>query len=183
MKPARGRAWRSAPGTRSYAARWICAAAAGLPAFAHAADAVTSATGAGALAQAGLGLFAIIALILGLAWLARRAGLVRHVQGGLMKVVGSTSLGARQRLLLVEVGDTWLVLGVSAGEIRTLHTLPAGSASPGEAIAGIGGMGGGMGSTHTSPQAPFGDKATFAQKLLRSMQQNLQQTLQQTPKS
>lgn len=176
MKPARGRALRPAPGTRSYAARSICAAAAGLPGLAHAADAVSGATGAGALAQAGLGLFAIIALILGLAWLARRAGLVRHVQGGVMKVVGSTSLGARQRLLLVEVGDTWLVLGVSAGEIRTLHTLPAGSAAPGEAIAGIGGMAG-MGSTPTSPQAPFGDKATFAQKLLRSMQQNLQQTL------
>lgn len=179
MKPARGRALRSAPGTRSYAARSLCGAAAGLPVLAHAADAVTGATGAGALAQAGLGLFAIIALILGLAWLARRAGLVRHVQGGLMKVVGSTSLGARQRLLLVEVGDTWLVLGVSAGEIRTLHTLPAGSAAPGEAIASIGGMN----STKVSPQAPFGDKATFAQKLLRSMQQNLQQTLQQTPKS
>lgn len=176
MKPALGRALQPAPGTRSYAARSICGAAAGLPALAHAADAVTGATGAGALAQAGLGLFAIIALILGLAWLARRAGLVRHVQGGVMKVVGSTSLGARQRLLLVEVGDTWLVLGVSAGEIRTLHTLPAGSAAPGEAIAGIGGMAG-MGSTPTSPQAPFGDKATFAQKLLRSMQQNLQQTL------
>lgn len=172
MKPARGRALRSAPGTRSYAARSLCGAAAGLPVLAHAADAVTGATGAGALAQAGLGLFAIIALILGLAWPAR------HVQGGLMKVVGSTSLGARQRLLLVEVGDTWLVLGVSAGEIRTLHTLPA-SAAPGEAIASIGGMN----STKVSPQAPFGDKATFAQKLLRSMQQNLQQTLQQTPKS
>lgn len=176
MKPALGRALRPALGTRSYAARSICGAAAGLPVLAHAADAVTGATGAGALAQAGLGLFAIIALILGLAWLARRAGLVRHVQGGVMKVVGSTSLGARQRLLLVEVGDTWLVLGVSAGQIRTLHTLPAGSAAPGEAIAGIGGMAG-MGSTPTSPQAPFGDKATFAQKLLRSMQQNLQQTL------
>ncbi len=182
MKPARGRALRPAPGPRPYAARSLCGAATGLPVLAHAADAVTGATGAGALAQAGLGLFAIIALILGLAWLARRAGLVRHVQGGLMKVVGSTSLGARQRLLLVEVGDTWLVLGVSAGEIRTLHTLPAGSAAPGEAIAGIGGMGG-MGSTHASPHTPFGDKATFAQKLLRSMQQNLQQTLQQTPKS
>lgn len=176
MKPARGRALRPALGTRSYAARSICAAAAGLPGLAHAADAVTGATGAGALAQAGLGLFAIIALILGLAWLARRAGLVRHVQGGVMKVVGSTSLGARQRLLLVEVGDTWLVLGVSAGEIRTLHTLPAGSAAPGEAIAGMGGMSS-KGSTPMSPQAPFGDKTTFAQKLLRSMQQNLQQTL------
>lgn len=117
---------------------------------------VSSATG---LAQAGLGLFAVIALILLLAWLARRAGLVRHGQGGQMKVVGSTMLGPRQRLVMVEVGDTCLVLGVSAGEIRTLHTLPAQAAH--------------------KPDHPSGSAATpgsagsFGQKLLRAMQDNL----------
>ncbi len=119
-------------------------------------------SGAGSLAQAGLGLFAVIALILGMAWLARRAGLVRHATGGVMKVVGSTMLGARQRLVLVEVGDTWLVLGVSPGEIRPLHSMPANA----------------TGSTSTDPltparatgmpQPPTG--GTFAEKLLRSLQ-------------
>ncbi|EHP43884.1 flagellar biosynthesis protein, FliO [Cupriavidus basilensis OR16] len=117
---------------------------------------VSSATG---LAQAGLGLFAVIALILLLAWLARRAGLVRHGQGGQMKVVGSTMLGPRQRLVMVEVGDTCLVLGVSAGEIRTLHTLPAQAAHKPDQPSG---------STATP-----GSAGSFGQKLLRAMQDNL----------
>ncbi|GAB7545235.1 flagellar biosynthetic protein FliO [Cupriavidus sp. CuC1] len=117
---------------------------------------VSSATG---LAQAGLGLFAVIALILLLAWLARRAGLVRHGQGGQMKVVGSTMLGPRQRLVMVEVGDTCLVLGVSAGEIRTLHTLPAQAAHKPDQPSG---------STATP-----GSAGSFGHKLLRAMQDNL----------
>ncbi|WP_420998344.1 flagellar biosynthetic protein FliO [Cupriavidus sp. 30B13] len=115
-------------------------------------------SGAASMAQAGLGLFAVIALILLLAWLARRAGLVRHGQGGAMKVVGSTMLGPRQRLVMVEVGDTCLVLGVSAGEIRTLHTLPAQARQPGQEPDG--------------PANPAGN-GSFGQKLLRAMQHNL----------
>ncbi|MDK2658167.1 flagellar biosynthetic protein FliO [Cupriavidus consociatus] len=135
------------------------------PALALAADGkpAPAISGAGSLAQAGLGLFAVIALILGMAWLARRAGLVRHATGGMMKVVGSTMLGARQRLVLVEVGDTWLVLGVSPGEIRPLHSMPANAtggtyADPLTPAARATGM----------PQPPTG--GTFAEKLLRSLQ-------------
>ncbi|WP_454725057.1 MULTISPECIES: flagellar biosynthetic protein FliO [Cupriavidus] len=143
-------------------------AAAGNPAAGTAAGTASAAGhvgpgGAASLAQAGLGLFAVIALILLLAWLARRAGLVRHGQGGAMKVVGSTVLGPRQRLVMVEVGDTCLVLGVSAGEIRTLHTLPAQAArAPGQDPAPDRG----------GPANPA-SHGSFGQKLLRAMQHNL----------
>jgi flagellar protein FliO/FliZ len=30
---------------------------------------------------------------------------------------------------VVEIGDTWLVLGAAPGNVRLLHTMPAGSAS------------------------------------------------------
>lgn len=134
---------------------------AALPGAAMAADGThaPAISGAASLAQAGLGLFTIVALILGMAWVARRAGLVRQATGGAMKVVGSTMLGARQRLVLVEVGDTWLVLGVSPGEIRPLHTLPAGTTAA-NPLAATGGAG--------PSQQPGG--GTFAEKLLRSMQ-------------
>ena len=29
-----------------------------------------------------------------------------------------------ERLVVVEVGDTWLLLGVGGGQVSTLHTLP-----------------------------------------------------------
>jgi flagellar protein FliO/FliZ len=115
-------------------------------------------SGGASLAHAGLGLFAVIALILGMAWLARRVGLVRHGSGGAtMKVVGSLMLGARQKVVMVEVGDTWLVLGVSAGEIRPLHTLPA---QP-DAMVPAG---------TTAPQPLQGG---FGERLMRAMQENL----------
>lgn len=134
------------------------------PALALAADdkPAPAISGAGSLAQAGLGLFAVIALILGMAWLARRAGLVRHATGGVMKVIGSTMLGARQRLVLVEVGDTWLVLGVSPGEIRPLHSMPANTTGNTSANPLTPAHATGM------PQPPTG--GTFAEKLLRSLQ-------------
>ncbi|WP_411859854.1 flagellar biosynthetic protein FliO [Cupriavidus pauculus] len=122
----------------------------------------------GSLAQAGLGLFGVIALILAIAWIARRTGLVRHTNGGgAMKVVGSLMLGARQRLVMVEVGDTWIVLGVSAGEIRPLHTMPA----PADRAAHV------YGSTSgTGTQPPHGMSGSFAERLLRSMQENLKKS-------
>ncbi|WP_373376227.1 flagellar biosynthetic protein FliO [Cupriavidus nantongensis] len=143
------------------ATRALLAALAALPGAAIAAEGTPAPaiSGAASLAQAGLGLFVIIALILGLAWMARRAGLVRHATGGTMKVVGSTMLGARQRLVLVEVGDTWLVLGVSPGEIRPLHTMAAGSPAAGQTGAHI---------AAGPSQPPSG--GSFAEKLLRSMQ-------------
>ena len=44
-----------------------------------------------------------------------------------LKVISGLSVGTRERILLIEVGDTWLVVGVTSANIRTLHTLPKGS--------------------------------------------------------
>jgi flagellar protein FliO/FliZ len=40
-----------------------------------------------------------------------------------VKVVGGVMLGPRERLVVVEVGETWLLLGVGGGQVSTLHTL------------------------------------------------------------
>ncbi|MCA3183779.1 MULTISPECIES: flagellar biosynthetic protein FliO [unclassified Cupriavidus] len=123
--------------------------------FAGNAPAISS---GGSLAQAGLGLFAVIALILGIAWVARRVGLVRHGSGSAsIKVVNSLALSTRQKVMTVEVGDTWLVLGVSPNEIRPLHTLPAQPDS------------GAPTGSPTNPPMQSG----FGERLMRAMQENL----------
>lgn len=96
-------------------------------AIAAAVPATTSAPslGTAGLLQAGSGLVVIIGLIFLVAWIARRLGLQRHSKGHLLKVVGSTAVGRQERVVIVEVADTWLVLGVTAGQINTLHNLPA----------------------------------------------------------
>ena len=81
----------------------------------------------GTVLQAFLGLALIVALLVGLAWFARKltGGQIFGQTG--MRMIGGIALGPRERLVLVEVGDSWLVIGIVPGQIRTLHTLPKGA--------------------------------------------------------
>lgn len=98
------------------------------PAFA--ADASAPGIPTGSYIQAGLALCLIIALLLGTAWLARKVSGGKMFGQGDMKVVGGIALGPREKIVLVEVGDNWLVIGIVPGQIRTLHTLPKGATPP-----------------------------------------------------
>jgi flagellar protein FliO/FliZ len=96
------------------------------------------AVGASGLLQAGLGMVLVLGLIFLCAWLARRFGLPRFGGSSLVKVVGSAMVGQRERVVVVEVGETWLVLGVTASQVNALHSLPAQAlpaASPAPAAA------------------------------------------------
>ena len=68
-----------------------------------------------------------LALILGgfvaVAWLVRRYMPGMGTQGA-VKVVGTTPVGPRERVVVVEVDGTWLLLGVGGGNVRLLHTQP-----------------------------------------------------------
>jgi flagellar protein FliO/FliZ len=85
--------------------------------------------GFGSVLQTIFGLFVVIGLVFACAWLARRFGLQPGNRGSLVKTIGGTSLGGKERVAVVEIGDTWLVLGAAPGNVRLLHTMPAGSAS------------------------------------------------------
>lgn len=100
-------------------------AAATLPTVPTAAAEPVRAFGAAGLLQAGLGLALVLAMIFGCAWLARRFGLQAGGSSRLLKVVASAMVGQRERVVVVEVGGQWLVLGVAAGQVRALHTMPA----------------------------------------------------------
>ena len=79
---------------------------------------------AGSIGSAVLALVMVIGLILALAWLAKRMpGFRGGSASSALRVVGSLALSPRERLVVVAVGDTQLVLGVGAGGTRTLHTL------------------------------------------------------------
>ncbi|MFM0069167.1 flagellar biosynthetic protein FliO [Paraburkholderia aspalathi] len=87
------------------------------------------ALGVGAVLQTIVGLLVVIGLVFACAWLARRFGLQPANRGGLVKTIGGASLGGKERVAVVEIGDTWLVLGTAPGNVRLLHTMPAGSAA------------------------------------------------------
>lgn len=66
----------------------------------------------------------IIMLMVFLAWSVKRSGITRRLQGGqsTLNVVTTTTLGARERLVLVDLGEQRLLLGVTATQITTLAT-------------------------------------------------------------
>ncbi|MGX9696079.1 flagellar biosynthetic protein FliO [Janthinobacterium lividum] len=79
---------------------------------------------AGSLLQTILALMFVLALLIGLAWFMKRYG--PKVMGGnnKMRVVSSLNLGGRERIVLVEVADQWIVVGASPGRINALATMP-----------------------------------------------------------
>lgn len=81
------------------------------------------AAGVGSIGGAVLALVLVVGLILVLGWLAKRMPGVGGASNPALKVVGSLSLSPRERVVVVAVGDTQLVLGTGAGGTRVLHQL------------------------------------------------------------
>src|SRR5690554_7734863 len=82
-------------------------------------------SGLALVGQVAMILVLIIALILACAWVFRRLGGVQTGSSKQLNVVGSIGIGQRERVVIVAVGDTWLVLGVAAGQVTKLHEMPA----------------------------------------------------------
>lgn len=87
---------------------------------------VTMPTGSatGSLLQTLFALIAVLAVLGALAWFLKRYGPKAMGGGANLRVVGSLNLGGRERLLVVEVGDQWIVVGASPGRVNALATMP-----------------------------------------------------------
>lgn len=79
---------------------------------------------AGALFQTFLALIVVLGILYAFLWLLRRYAPAQTGAQGVVKVVGGVMLGPREKVVVVEVGETWLLLGVASGQVNTLHTLP-----------------------------------------------------------
>jgi flagellar protein FliO/FliZ len=101
---------------------------------------IASPVSLGGMLQVLLGLGLVLAAVAGSAWLLRRFSPGQIGAGGAVKVIGGVALGPKERLVLVEIGETWLVLGVAPGQVNTLHTLvrPEGGAFAAEVPSGVG---------------------------------------------
>lgn len=81
--------------------------------------------------QVGSGLGGILLLILLAGWVVKRLGFApQRRNSALLKVTASCQVGQRERVVVVEVDNTWLVLGVTPTQITPLHTLNAPPAAP-----------------------------------------------------
>jgi flagellar protein FliO/FliZ len=78
----------------------------------------------GNLFQTILALLFVLAILAGLAWFVKRYGPRAAGGSANLRVVGAISLGGRERVMVIEVGDQWIVVGASPGRINALATMP-----------------------------------------------------------
>ena len=69
------------------------------------------------------GLLVVLAIFFFIAYLLKRLSGVGTISRGYIKIIDALHLGTREKLLLVKVADTYMVLGISSGNINTLHVL------------------------------------------------------------
>ena len=85
----------------------------------------TASPAAGSLMQTIAALALVLAVLAGLAWFLKRFA-PKMMGGGNanLRLVGALNLGARERIVVVEVGNQWIVVGASPGRINALATMP-----------------------------------------------------------
>lgn len=69
------------------------------------------------------GLVVVLALILGLSWLARRFNLTGVGASTSIKVSAALTVGGKEKILVIEVDNQRLLVGVTAQQITLLQTL------------------------------------------------------------
>lgn len=79
-------------------------------------------------------LLLVIGAILVLGWLYTRAQGLRAGGAGPIRVLAAQALGTKERIVVVEVGGTQLVVGVTASQISTLHTFDGRPVEPGASV-------------------------------------------------
>jgi len=69
---------------------------------------------------------ALLAALAGAAWLLRRRFGAAQRGGAALAVIDALSIGPRERVVVVQAGRSWLVLGVAPSGIRALHVMASG---------------------------------------------------------
>lgn len=104
----------------------------------------------------GIGLLIVLGIFFLCVWSMRKLSGITAYGAGKMRIIGSLSLGVRERVILLQIGKKQLVLGVTPGRIDALHVLEGDDCLNTSA-----------GMQEASPSA--GIDNGFAQKLMQAM--------------
>ena len=76
----------------------------------------------------------ILVLVLGLmmaaAWALKKFNASGAITGSTIKIIGGVAVGSRERIMVVEVADQWIVVGVTTTSINALATMPKQDITP-----------------------------------------------------
>ncbi len=74
--------------------------------------------------QAFFSLLFILGILFVAAWVLRKISGSRVFGNQKLKIIGGVSVSPREKIILLQIADKCLVVGVVPGQIRTLHQLP-----------------------------------------------------------
>jgi flagellar protein FliO/FliZ len=77
-----------------------------------------------------LSLGAVLAMVAILAWVAQRLRAGGRLKSGLIEIVSGVSLGAREKVVLLRIGQEQVLVGVSPAGMSALHVIKDASATP-----------------------------------------------------
>ncbi|MCC2655961.1 MAG: flagellar biosynthesis protein FliO [Panacagrimonas sp.] len=81
-----------------------------------------------------ISLIAVVAIILGLAWMTRRMQVMRGATGSELSVRATLAVGLKERVVIIEAAGQQYLIGVAPGQVSLLQALGAAAAqSPGAA--------------------------------------------------
>jgi flagellar protein FliO/FliZ len=89
----------------------------------------------GNILKMALGLVVVLAVMALLSWVVKRFlpnGMSQH---SAIKMVGGVNVGSRERVVVLEVANRWLVVGVAQGQVSSIANLEIGSNEAADAIA------------------------------------------------
>jgi flagellar protein FliO/FliZ len=78
---------------------------------------------AGNVLQVLAGLAVVLLVMWSCVRILKRYAAGRQAAAGALRVLGGVAVGQRERVVMVEVGETWLVLGVAPGRVNALHVM------------------------------------------------------------
>jgi len=90
---------------------------------------------AGSLLQTIFALCVVLGLLALLAWAMKRYGPRAASGSAHVRMVGGLNLGGRERIIVVEVGEQWIVVGASPGRVNALATMPRQGLQPADGAA------------------------------------------------
>lgn len=103
--------------------------------YTYAAAEAAAVSSTGNIVKMAMGLAVVLAVMALLSWVVKR-----FVPNGMMsknsaiKMVGGVSVGSRERVVVLEVANRWLVVGVAQGQVSAIANLEIGSDQTAEVI-------------------------------------------------
>ncbi|WP_082889305.1 flagellar biosynthetic protein FliO [Methylovorus sp. MM2] len=73
------------------------------------------------------GLIIVLGIMAAIAWIFKRMMPMAQGQSSVAKVIGGVSVGTRERVVVIQIADRWVVVGVAPGSVNAIANIEPGA--------------------------------------------------------